>query len=62
MKIGTAVFKAMGAPAPAFISSDCPMAGHHIAQGLAVNGLPAAELRHPLGLVARAYGLDEEAP
>jgi glycerol-3-phosphate dehydrogenase subunit C len=62
MKIGTPVFKAMAAPAPAFISSDCPMAGHHIAQGLAVNGLTPAELRHPLGLVARAYGLDEEAP
>jgi glycerol-3-phosphate dehydrogenase subunit C len=62
MKIGTPVFKAMAAPAPAFISSDCAMAGHHIAQGLAVNGLPAAELRHPLGLVARAYGLDETMP
>jgi len=62
MKIGSPVFKAMGAPAPAWISSDCAMAGHHIAQGLAVNGLPAAELRHPLGLVARAYGLDETTP
>jgi Fe-S oxidoreductase len=62
MKIGAPVFKAMGAPAPAWISSDCAMAGHHIAQGLAVNGLPAAELRHPLGLVARAYGLDEGTP
>ena len=61
MKIGTPVFKAMGAPGPAFISSDCAMAGHHIAQGLAVNKLPEAALRHPLGLVARAYGLDDEA-
>jgi len=55
------VFKAMGGPGPAFISSDCAMAGHHIAQGMAVNKLPEAALRHPLGLVARAYGLDDEA-
>jgi Fe-S oxidoreductase len=34
MKIGTPVFKAMANGQPAFISSDCPMAGHHIAQGM----------------------------
>ena len=38
------------------------MAGHHIAQGMAVNQLPAAELRHPLSLVALAYGLGEAKP
>jgi Fe-S oxidoreductase len=59
MKIGTPVFKAMGNGPPAYISSDCPMAGHHIAQGMEVNKLPAAELRHPLSLVALAYGLGE---
>ncbi|MGH8858732.1 MAG: (Fe-S)-binding protein, partial [Polaromonas sp.] len=41
MKIGKPVFKAMaqmkeGGP-PDVISSDCPLAGHHIAQGLEVN-------------------------
>ena len=62
MKIGTPVFKAMANGPPAYISSDCPMAGHHIAQGMDVNKLPAAELRHPLSLVALAYGLGEAKP
>ena len=61
MKIGKPVFKAMatmkdGTP-PDVISSDCPLGGHHIAQGFEVNGLGAPELQHPLSLVARAYGL-----
>jgi len=62
MKIGTPVFKSMANGPPAYISSDCPMAGHHIAQGMDVNKLPAAELRHPLSLVALAYGLGEAKP
>ncbi|MCE9659296.1 MAG: Fe-S oxidoreductase [Burkholderiales bacterium] len=62
MKIGTPVFKAMANGGPAYISSDCALAGHHIAQGMAVNALPAAELRHPLSLVALAYGLSEANP
>ena len=61
MKIGKPVFKAMatmkdGSP-PDVISSDCPLGGHHIAQGFEVNGLGAPELQHPLSLVAKAYGL-----
>jgi len=58
MKIGKPVFKAMAKDGPDFISSDCAMAGHHIAQGMRENGLPNAELRHPLSLVAMAYGLE----
>jgi glycerol-3-phosphate dehydrogenase subunit C len=57
MKIGKPVFKAMANDAPDFISSDCALAGHHIAQGMAENALPQAPLRHPLSLVAMAYGL-----
>jgi Fe-S oxidoreductase len=61
MKIGKPVFKAMATmqdgAQPDFISSDCPLGGHHIAQGFEVNGLGAPELQHPLSLVARAYGL-----
>ena len=35
MKIGKPVFKRDGATAtPDYISSDCPMAGHHIEQGM----------------------------
>jgi Fe-S oxidoreductase len=57
MKIGRPVFKAMAKDEPDYISSDCALAGHHIAQGLEVNGLPAARLQHPLSLVRFAYGL-----
>lgn len=63
MKIGRPVFKAMakaGAEggAPDWISSDCALAGHHIAQGIANHQLPAAPLAHPLSLLRKAYGLD----
>ena len=58
MKIGKPVFKAMAKDAPDYISSDCALAGHHIAQGMAENGLPAATLQHPLSLVRIAYGLE----
>jgi glycerol-3-phosphate dehydrogenase subunit C len=57
MKIGRPVFKAMGAPNPDYISSDCQLAGHHIEQGMVENGLPPAKLAHPLTLVCIAYGL-----
>ena len=57
MKIGKPVFKAMAKDEPDYISSDCALAGHHIAQGMASNALPAATLQHPLSLVRIAYGL-----
>ena len=57
MKIGKPVFKAMAKDEPDFISSDCPMAGHHIAQGMGQAGTPAKALQHPLTLVRMAYGL-----
>ena len=58
MRIGKPVFKAMARDTPDFISSDCALAGHHIAQGMAVNALPEAKLRHPLSLMRMAYGLE----
>jgi Fe-S oxidoreductase len=57
MKIGKPVFKLMARDEPDWISSDCQLAGHHIAQGMAVNALPAAKLAHPLSLLRIAYGL-----
>ena len=61
MKIGKPVFKAMATmkdgSKPDFISSDCPLGGHHIAQGFEVNGLGTPELNHPLTLVRKAYAL-----
>jgi Fe-S oxidoreductase len=57
MKIGKPVFKAMARDEPDYISSDCQLAGHHIAQGMQVNELPAAQLQHPLSLMRIAYGI-----
>jgi Fe-S oxidoreductase len=57
MKIGKPVFKAMAKDEPDFISSDCALAGHHIAQGMQQAGTPAKALQHPLSLVRMAYGL-----
>jgi glycerol-3-phosphate dehydrogenase subunit C len=62
MKIGKPVFKAMAVmkdgAKPDFISSDCPLGGHHIAQGIDNNQLGTPDLQHPLSLVRRAYGLE----
>jgi glycerol-3-phosphate dehydrogenase subunit C len=57
MKIGRPVFKAMAKDEPEHIASDCPMAGHHIAQGMQQAGTPAKAVSHPLSLVRIAYGL-----
>jgi Fe-S oxidoreductase len=57
MKIGKPVFRAMAKDNPDFISSDCALAGHHIAQGMKEAGTPAQALQHPLSLVRRAYGM-----
>ncbi|MBS0316140.1 MAG: Fe-S oxidoreductase, partial [Proteobacteria bacterium] len=55
MKIGKPLFKAMAnhrdGGAPDVISSDCPLGGHHIAQGFEVNALGSPQLAHPLTLI-----------
>ena len=62
MKIGKPVFKSMASAKPDYISSDCPLAGHHIAQGIeefakeALDG-SAPVVAHPITLVRIAYGL-----
>lgn len=62
LKIGKPVFKAMASmkdgTKPDYISSDCPLGGHHIAQGFEVNQLGEPQLAHPISLVRMAYGLD----
>jgi len=57
MKIGRPVFRQMSAPDPDFISSDCAIAGRHIAQGIRANGGTQPQKQHPLALVRMAYGL-----
>lgn len=55
MKIGRPVFRQMGESNPDFVSSDCPIAGRHIQQGM---GTSAAATAHPLTLFRMAYGLE----
>jgi Fe-S oxidoreductase len=55
MKIGRPVFKAMAATSPAYLSSDCPIAGRHIQQGIGPEG--QARKEHPLTLLRIAYAL-----
>lgn len=66
MKIGKPLFKKMAdhpgsgngdAGLPDYISSDCPLGGHHIQQGFEVNELGSPTLAHPLTLVRTAYGI-----
>ncbi|MBL4615734.1 MAG: glycerol-3-phosphate dehydrogenase [Magnetovibrio sp.] len=61
MKVGTAVFRAAAKADNAYVVSECPLARDQILQGLerkdqALNG-PGRALRHPVQLLARAYGL-----
>jgi glycerol-3-phosphate dehydrogenase subunit C len=45
-----------------FLSSECPLAGVHIAQGMEREGVePAPESCHPIEILARAYGIEIEA-
>jgi Fe-S oxidoreductase len=60
MKIGKPVFRTMNEQQPDYISSDCPLGGHHIAQGIRENHNNEPSLAHPISLVAKAYGLREE--
>jgi Fe-S oxidoreductase len=55
MKIGRPVFRAMAGTEPDYISSDCPIAGRHIQQGMGPEG--KGEKQHPISLLRLAYGL-----
>jgi len=56
MKIGRPVFKALAAAEPDYVSSDCPIAGRHLMQGMGEEAQHAAKA-HPLTLLRKAYGL-----
>jgi Fe-S oxidoreductase len=59
MKIGRPVFRRMDEYEPDYVSSDCPIAGRRIEQGIAQSGgTGAARKAHPLTLLRIAYGLD----
>jgi len=58
MKIGKPVFARMSEPAPDYVSSDCPIAGRRIQEGIEKSGGAAPRKAHPLTLLRIAYGLD----
>ncbi len=53
MKIGRPVVNKIKKAEPNYYSSDCPLAGHHLANGLKNGSAP----KHPLTLLRMAYGL-----
>jgi glycerol-3-phosphate dehydrogenase subunit C len=62
MKIGKPVFKSMASAQPDYLSSDCQLAGHHIAQGIQETAKEALggktpQVAHPISLVRIAYGI-----
>lgn len=60
MKIGKPTFARMAEPDPDFLSSDCPIAGRRILQGISQQGPARARKEHPLTLIRMAYGLEED--
>jgi len=59
MRIGKPVFARMNEDDPDYVSSDCPIAGRRIMQGIEDKSGPSrARREHPLTLLRIAYGLD----
>jgi glycerol-3-phosphate dehydrogenase subunit C len=56
MKIGRPVFRALAAAEPDYVSSDCPIAGRHLMQGMGEDA-KQAQKAHPLTLLRKAYGI-----
>ena len=57
MKIGLPVFRRMNDGDPDYVSSDCPIAGRRILEGIEQEGNTRAHKEHPLTLLRIAYGL-----
>ena len=58
IKVGRPVARQAASNAKAYLASECPLAGMHIAQGMeAQNGMKPPEPRHPIELMALAYGI-----
>ena len=56
MKIGRPVFRQLAAAGPDYVSSDCPIAGRHLMQGIG-DERKQAQKAHPLTLLRKAYGI-----
>ena len=60
MKVGAPVARQAAASGKALVTSECPLAGLHIAQGIESQGGTGAKPRlagHPIMILAEAYGL-----
>ena len=60
LKVGRPVARQASAAGKAFVTSECPLAGVHIAQGIDKLGTEAAKpelIHHPIEFFARAYGI-----
>jgi Fe-S oxidoreductase len=62
MKIGKPVFARMADGGPDYVSSDCPIAGRRILQGMQAEAGAGPRKEHPLTLLRIAYGLPPAAP
>lgn len=61
LKVGKAVARQVRDAKKSFVTSECPLAGTHVIQGieqLGGDGHKPALLRHPIQLLARAYGIE----
>ena len=57
MKIGRPVVNKIKKAEPNYYSSDCPLAGHHLANGLNKDSKDSSSPTHPLTLLRIAYDL-----
>jgi glycerol-3-phosphate dehydrogenase subunit C len=61
MKVGKPVARQTAQAGKAFVTSECPLAGVHIAQGVDALGgdKPKPQLvKHPIQIFARSYGIE----
>jgi glycerol-3-phosphate dehydrogenase subunit C len=61
LKIGAPVARQAAASGKAIVTSECPLAGLHIAQGLESQdgaGVKPRLVGHPIQILAEAYGLE----
>ncbi|MDF2115611.1 heterodisulfide reductase-related iron-sulfur binding cluster [Roseiarcaceae bacterium H3SJ34-1] len=60
-KVGRPVARTAGNGGKAYVTSECPLAGVHISQGIDALGTDKpkpALVKHPIQLIARAYGIE----
>ncbi len=60
LKVGRPAARQASSAGKAFVTSECPLAGVHISQGidkLATENAKPELINHPIALFARAYGI-----